>query len=369
MENKKTDMKVLVGMSGGVDSSVALSILKNKGYQVVGATLKMFNPDDIGGVISKDEQENDLNDAKAVAEKNGCEHYIKDEHRDFKEYVIDAFGKGYVDGLTPNPCVECNKFIKFSKLLDLSEELEIPYIATGHYAKVQLDEKSGRYILKKGKDLSKDQSYMLYNLNQEVLAKVIFPLGNLDKDEIREMAKAEGLEIADKKDSQDICFIKDGDYKGFLENVLKVENKKGAYIDKNGDKIGEHQGIINYTIGQRKGLGITFGKPMFVGDKNSQNNTVTLVEQEDLFSHKMLVEEVNFISVEKLSKPMEVKIKARYNMKEAEGIIEPYFENNNRTDMVKVTFKEKQRAITPGQSAVFYDNDIVVGGGIIKKSL
>lgn len=358
--------KVLVGMSGGVDSSVSAYLLQKQGYDVSGVTLKLFDNEDIG--IEDKEKTccslSDVQDARSVATRLGCRHYVFNYTEWFLEDVIGKFAKSYEQGMTPNPCIDCNRYIKFSRMLERAKFLGFDYIATGHYAQVEKDEETGRYLLKKGEDLTKDQSYVLYTLTQEELSRTIFPLGHMKKTEIREIAEQEGFVNARKKDSQDICFVKDGDYAGFLKDVMGLESKTGDFIDSDGKKIGTHQGIINYTVGQRKGLGQTFGKPVYVLSKDKESNTVMLGSNEELFAEGMIVDDINLISVSELKEPMRVTAKARYSMKEVGATIYPI-----EKTQIKVQFDEKQRAITPGQAAVFYNGDYVVGGGKIVKSL
>lgn len=357
MSNKK----VMVAMSGGVDSSVVAGILSEK-YDIIGATLKLFTKD-----VELDKSKtccsfDDIEDAKNVALKLGFKHYVFNFGDKFKEFVIDDFNNSYINGHTPNPCINCNKFIKFNVLLERAIELEQDYIATGHYVQSYFDEKSGRYILKKAVDNSKDQSYVLYGLTQEQLKKTIFPLGSMTKEQTRELANKFGFANANKPDSQDICFVPDGDYAKFIEEYTNSKFPKGNFIDKSGKILGKHQGIIRYTRGQRKGLGIALGTPAYVISKDIENNTVTLGSNEDLFSTTFYVNNVNWISIENLKNPMEVQVKSRYRHKEQPAIIYP-MDNGN----VKVVYKEPQRAITTGQAGVFYNDDIVVGGGTIYK--
>lgn len=340
--------KVLVGMSGGVDSSATALILKEKGYSVTGLTLK----------LCKEDKEQDISDAKAVCEKLGIEHLTFDLKKEFKEKVIDEFINQYKIGLTPNPCLECNKYIKFGKMLDLALEKGFDKIATGHYARV---EKSGdRFILKKATDESKDQSYVLYSLTQHQLSHLLLPLGNLSKPQIRSLAEEKGLVNANRPDSQDICFVPDGDYAAFIEETDDFASEKGNYVDINGNVLGLHQGVINYTIGQRKGLGIALGKPQFVIDKDAETNTVILGDEEYLFKTEVLVKKPNFIPFDKLEEAMRVSAKLRYRHRAQSATIYP-LENGN----VKIVFDRPQRAPSSGQAAVFYDGDTVVGGGKI----
>lgn len=346
--------KILVGMSGGVDSSVCASLLKDKGYEVSGVTLSL--------VKNGESDKQNIADAKAVCDRLGIEHCSLDLCNEFKGAVMENFISEYISGRTPNPCVVCNKYIKFGKMLDKAREMGFSKIATGHYAQVK--EQNGRYLLYKAKDISKDQSYVLYCLNQEQLSAVEFPLGELTKQQAREIAEQKGFVNANKKDSQDICFVPDGDYAAFIEKTADFVSAAGDYINKNGEKLGEHKGIIHYTIGQRKGLGIALGKPVFVINKNADTNKVVLGEEQDLFYKKVLVDDPNFIPFDKLETEMKVTAKLRYSQKEEKAVIKP-LENNQ----VLIEFENPQRAPGPGQSAVFYDGDMVVGGGRIVEGI
>ncbi len=341
-------MKILVGLSGGVDSSAAAVLLKEKGYLVTGLTLKLCEFD----------KEQDLSDAKSVCDKLGIEHLILDLKAEFKEKVMNDFIAQYKEGLTPNPCLECNKYIKFGKMLDIALEKGYDKIATGHYARV---EKQGdRFVLKRAKDLSKDQSYVLYSLTQHQLSHLELPLGELTKAQIRNIAEEKGLVNANRPDSQDICFVPDGDYASFIQKTDGFKSEKGDYVDINGNVLGEHQGVIHYTIGQRKGLGIALGKPQFVIDKSAESNRVVLGDEEHLFKKEVEVRDVNFIPFDSLQKEMRVTAKLRYRHEPQPAVIFP-LENSN----VKIVFDEPQRAPTSGQAAVFYDGDTIVGGGKI----
>lgn len=341
-------MNILVGMSGGVDSSAAAVLLKEKGYCVTGLTLKLCGFD----------KEQDLSDAKAVCEKLGIKHLTLDLKAEFKEKVMNDFIAQYKQGLTPNPCLECNKYIKFGKMLDVAIEKGYDKIATGHYARV---EKQGdRFVLKRAKDLSKDQSYVLYSLTQHQLSHLELPLGGLTKAKIRDIAEEKGLVNANRPDSQDICFVPDGDYASFIQKEDGFKSEKGDYVDINGNVIGEHQGVIHYTIGQRKGLGIALGKPQFVIDKSAKDNRVVLGDEEHLFKKEVIVRDVNFIPFDTLTKEMRVTAKLRYRHEPQPAVIYPLDGN-----VVKIVFDEPQRAPTSGQAAVFYDGDTVVGGGKI----
>lgn len=346
--------KILVGMSGGVDSSVCALALKEKGYSVSGVTLSLL------GENTSDSK--NISDAKAVCERLGIEHYAIDLSCEFKNFVIDYFINEYIEGKTPNPCIVCNKYIKFGKMLEIAKTMGFSKIATGHYARIK--EQNGRYLLFKAADISKDQSYVLYCLSQEQLSSVEFPLGELSKTEVRQEALKNDFVNASKKDSQDICFVLDGDYASFIEKTAGFVSSTGDYVNRKGEKLGEHKGVIHYTVGQRKGLGIAFGHPVFVIDKNAETNQVVLGETEELFYKSVLVENTNFIPFDELKEEMTVGAKLRYSQREQPAVIKP-LENGQ----VLVEFFEPQRAPSPGQAAVFYDGDMVIGGGTIVKGI
>ena len=349
-------------MSGGVDSSVAAALLKEQGYELCGATLKLFSNEDIGLEHTTRTccSLEDVKDARAVAYKLGFPHHVFNFGELFREQVINRFAASYSAGETPNPCIDCNRFIKFDKLLERALVLDMDYIATGHYARVEYDEQTGRYLLKKAKDPSKDQSYVLYAMTQEQLKRTLFPLGNLRKSEVRKLAQERGLVNAKKPDSQDICFVKNGDYAAFIENTMKVSSPPGAFVDGNGKILGEHKGIIHYTIGQRKGLNLSFDRPKYVIGKDLQSNTVVLGDEAELYSESMTVKDVNLISIERLTEHIEAAVKTRYSQIEAPATLYP-LENNQ----IAVRFHEPQRAVTSGQAAVFYGGETVIGGGTI----
>lgn len=342
--------EVLVLMSGGVDSSVAALLLKKKGYEVCGVTMKLHDDKKVL---------NEINDAKNVAKILGIEHMVLDLSKEFKEKVIDYFVSEYVRGKTPNPCVVCNKYIKFGKMLEFAKQNGFDFIASGHYAEVLYDEKINKFIIKRSNE-KKDQSYVLFNLKQEDLSRVLFPIEGLLKSEIRKIAKDNNLPVAQKAESQEICFIKDNNYVGFIKKYTNKDFKAGDFKDKSGNVLGKHLGIINYTVGQRKGLGMAFGKPMYVNFIDHLKNEIILGEEGSQYSDELIAEKVNFITFDKLLKDMEVLAKVRYKAPLAKAKLIPIDDNR-----VKVKFYEKQRAITPGQAVVFYDDDILLGGGII----
>ena len=350
MENKK----VLLGMSGGVDSSVSALLLKKEGYEPLGITLELFAGSSCCNI-------NTYIDAKNVCKTIGIPHFTYNCKEQFKDYVINDFIDCYANCRTPNPCIECNKYMKFGIMWEKAKELGCNYIATGHYAKTEYSEKYGRWVLKKSQAGKKDQSYVLWNIPKELIEHVVFPLADFtDKEQIREIARENDLKVANKPDSEDICFVPDGNYKKFLETNSGIKPKKGNIVNSKGEILGKHTGLYNYTIGQRKGLGISYKVPLFVLGFNKAKNEVIVGEEKELYKKEITVTDINLLLVDKIEEPMEVDVKTRYSSKVAKAKIEQDGEN------IKVTFDEPQRAITPGQSAVFYVGDIVLGGGKIK---
>lgn len=353
--------KALIAMSGGVDSSVAAYLMKKAGYECVGVTMKLYNNEDIGKAHEKTCCSlEDVEDARSVANKLDMPFYVFNFTEDFNAQVIKRFIDAYENCATPNPCIDCNRYMKFDKLYQRAILLEADTIVTGHYAKIEYDEKIGRYLLKKAADSSKDQSYVLYSLTQEQLKHTQLPLGALEKTEVRRIAAENGFLNASKHDSQDICFVPDGDYAKFIESYTGKKYPGGSFVDINGNVIGEHNGIIRYTIGQRKGLGISMSKPMYVCSKNMEDNEVVLGDNSDLFKTSLIAHDINLIMYEKLERPMRLKAKIRYNQAEQWATVEQTDE-----DTLKIEFEQPQRAIAKGQAVVLYDGDIVVGGGTI----
>jgi len=362
MKKMKKNKKVIIGMSGGVDSSVAAALLLEQGYDVIGVTMKIW-PDSLGeekivegGCCSLSA----VDDARRVANHLGIPYYVMNFQDIFEEKVIDYFVEEYQKGRTPNPCIACNRYVKFDALLKKAVAMGVDYVATGHYARVVYDHASGRYLIKKSATATKDQTYALYNLTQEQLKHILMPLGDYTKEETRRLASKLGLTVASKPDSQEICFVEDNNYARFIKERTGQEPVPGNFVDLEGNILGRHKGIIHYTVGQRKGLGIAFGKPMYVLAIDAENNNVVLGESGQEFSSELIASEPNFVSIEKLTGDMKVTVKIRYSAREAEAIISPYEDNK-----VKVVFKTPQRAITPGQAVVFYDGDVLVGGGTI----
>lgn len=339
--------RVLVAISGGVDSSVAALILKSKGFHVIGVTLKMWE-----GFPSRD--------AKAVADSLGIPHHVFDVTEPFRREIQEYFVDEYFQGRTPNPCVLCNAKIKFRCLLALKTELEAEYVATGHYARISFDSSRGRFLLRKGRDATKDQSYVLHRLTQHDLSSILYPLGDLTKEQVRAAASKADIPVADKSESQEICFLQGTDYRDFLNRYEDQMIEPGPILDTSGHLVGKHKGLPFYTVGQRKGIGIPGNKRLYVTRIDVSQNAIIVGEEEDLLSTGLQARDVNWIAFSAPPQRMHLGIKIRYNAKEVPGLVLP-----KSQDMAEVVFETPQRAVTPGQSVVFYDNDIVVGGGII----
>lgn len=354
--------KVVLGMSGGVDSSVAAYVLQEQGYEVIGVTLSQIPHDEVydenaGGCCSI----SSVFDAKDVAHELGIPHYVLNFRGIFERKVIDYFVDEYLQGRTPNPCLACNKFIRFSEFLEKAKGLGADYLATGHYAVVEKDRVSGRYLMKKSEDTHKDQTYFLHQMTQYQLEHTLFPLGGFTKDRVREIAEEIGLYIHNKPDSEEICFIPDDDHGGFIKHRAPDKVVPGNFVDTSGNILGQHKGIVYYTIGQRKGLGIALGKKVFVQSIDPIKNEVVLGDESGIYKRSFYAVDLNFIPFDELLEEMEVTAKIRYGMKEAKAKIKPY------KDGVLVEFDEPQRAITKSQAVVFYQGDLVVGGGLIKE--
>jgi tRNA-specific 2-thiouridylase len=358
--------KVVVAMSGGVDSSVAAALLKEQGYDVVGVTMKLFS-------LPKDNCRSEnlrsccgwkaTEDAHHVAISLGISHYVVDFRDQFDKSVIKDFYGEYSKGRTPNPCIRCNQYIKFDFLMKKLKAFEADYLATGHHAQVEYDTQSGRYLLKKGKDKKKDQSYFLYPLTQKQLSCTLMPIGDFTKEKVREKAQKLGLPLAQRTESQEICFVPDNDYVRFLRQRIPEAFRSGPIIDLENRVLGQHEGIAHFTIGQRKGMGIAASHPLYVLSIQSDKNTIVIGPSDQLYEKTLLASQVNLISRAEIATLLGVRAKIRYRHKEAKAFIIPL-----DTDQILVEFEKPQRAITPGQAVVFYDGDVVVGGGIIDKS-
>ncbi len=350
-------MKILIAMSGGVDSSVVALIMKNKNYDCQGILMKLFDGDSEPACCTK----RDIEDAQAVADKLSIPFSVVNMSEGFRENVIDKFISAYENGATPNPCIDCNRHMKFERLFDEGARMGCDKVATGHYARIEYDENIGRYILKKALDETKDQSYVLYSLTQTQLSRALFPLGEMTKDKTRALAEKAGFINADKGDSQDICFVKNEMYYDFIERTQGKRYPEGDFVTVDGKHLGKHKGIIRYTVGQRKGLGIAYTSPLYVVKVDPEENKVILGSNDDLFTDTLVAKNINLISVAKIAEPMRVTAKVRYR-----HAAQPATVTQIDHDTIKVVFDAPQRAITKGQSVVLYDGDIVVGGGIIQ---
>jgi tRNA-specific 2-thiouridylase len=354
---------VMIAMSGGVDSSVAASLLVGQNFNCTGVTMKLFGGDDIGG-----ERDGaccslgDVLDARSVARHLGIPHFVFNLSRDFEECVVRRFVDTYLSGGTPNPCIDCNRYVKFERLLLRARQTEHDRIATGHYARVER-EPSGRYILRKALDGTKDQSYVLYSMTQEQLGRTLFPLGGMRKSDVRDIALAHGFGNAAKPDSQDICFVSGETYADFIERRSGIAAEPGDFIDASGNVLGRHRGAVRYTVGQRRGLGVGFSRRMYVRGKDISQNTVTLCGESELYSKWLYADGINMVAAERLDRPMRVTARTRYRQDEYPAVLEQV-----GADIIRVEFDEPQRPAAPGQAVVLYDGDIVVAGGTITET-
>lgn len=358
---------VVVAMSGGVDSSVAAGLLQKKGYDVIGVTMNLFS---LPRELCRSESlrsccgQRAVEDAHEVAIRLGIEHLVVDLRREFRGSVIADFCQEYSHGRTPNPCIRCNEWIKFGLLLERAKRLGADYVATGHHARIVFSRPGKRYLLKKGKDRAKDQSYFLYPLGQEQLSRALMPVGDLNKRDVREMARAWGLHVAEKRESQEICFVPVGRYPAFLKKQVPQVFSPGQIRNADGRVLGEHQGVINFTIGQRRGINLAAEQPLYVVSINGENNTIIVGNRNALYRKRLLAGRVNLISLENLERPIDVTAKIRHKHEAARARVFPL-----PRGQVLVEFEKAQRAVTPGQSVVFYQRDVVVGGGIIESPL
>jgi len=358
--------RVVVAMSGGVDSSVAAAVLKEEGYEVIGITMKLFT---LPPEYCRSENLRSccgwkaVEDAHRVATMLRIQHYIIDLRNDFEKKVIADFCQEYSQGRTPNPCIRCNQYLKFETLMTRAKKLEADCLATGHHARIIYDSQGGRYLLKKGKDKKKDQSYFLYPITQEQLSCTLMPIGHLTKEKVREKAQKFGLPVAQKAESQEICFIPDNDYPGFLKDKIPEAFRPGPILDLENRILGQHNGIAHFTIGQRKGIRISSPHPLYVLEIQGMRNRIVVGRNEELYRKKLLVSQIKLISIERIEQSLFIKAKIRYKHKEARALLTPFVSGK-----AMVEFEQAQRAITPGQSVVFYDGDVVIGGGIIEKA-
>jgi tRNA-specific 2-thiouridylase len=347
-------LRALIAMSGGVDSSVAAALMQEQGFTCIGVTMKLFSGESRCCSLA------DVNDARNVAFGLGIPHYVLNFQDEFGDRVIRRFVETYERGETPNPCIDCNRHVKFNLLLLRTRQIDFDCLATGHYARIEEDRGSGRFLLRKALDGKKDQSYVLYCLTQEQLRSVRFPLGNLTKEAVRRMAEERRFINAGKEDSQDICFVPSGDYGAFIEGYRGRGAAAGDIIGTGGRRLGRHRGLVRYTIGQRRGLGVAAGEPLYVTAKSTADNTVTLGPDSSLYGRSLDVRDLNLITCDRIEGPRRVRVKTRYLQRE-----QPAWAEQTGDDSLRVEFDEPQRALTPGQAAVLYDGDYVVGGGTI----
>ena len=351
----------LIAMSGGVDSSIAAYLMRQADFRCMGTTMRLYRNEDLGACNFRTCcSEKDIEDASEVAFQLDIPYEVLDFTLDFQEKIIGKFVRTYEAGGTPNPCIDCNRFMKFDKLLDFAEQHGLYYVVTGHYARIEQDEQTGRWLLKKGVDAGKDQSYVLYTMTQRQLAHTKFPLGDRNKPEIRELAEQLSFCNARKHDSQDICFVPDGDYIKFMEQYTGKHYPAGDFLDLDGKPVGKHKGAVRYTVGQRRGLGLAMGEPVYVCGKDMEKNTVSVGPEAALFSDTVIVDDMNWISIPELTEPIHIKAKIRYRHAEQPVTVSPMEDGR-----VKLVFDEPQRAAAIGQAAVLYDGDVVVGGGTI----
>jgi tRNA-uridine 2-sulfurtransferase len=346
--------RVIVGMSGGVDSSVAAALLKEQGCEVVGVTIR---------VKPGDGSSDDIRVAQSVAEKLGIAHHTIDCRELFSRKVVDHFCSEYSCGRTPNPCVRCNEHVKFDALLKKARELDAEFIATGHYARIERAGRSGNYHLKKGRDSGKDQSYFLYFLRQDIMGRILLPLGGMKKEDVRNLARSLGLASADREESHDVCFVASGDYRGFVGERMPQACEPGPIVDSGGNVLGRHRGILSYTVGQRKGMGISAAEPLYVTGIDAGRNAIIVGPNADVYGDELVASNLNWIEFDRLEQSIELKAKIRYRHREGEAVVTPLSGGE-----VYVKFAQPQMAITPGQAVVFYKGSVVVGGGTIEKA-